>query len=416
MKKKSLAILLLVGFILLHSVGCSAFQLPKKSEPVTLRFLYEEKSANYPALAEEFHKEHPNITIELTTYKNLGDFYQRYASLMEGVDAVRLFIGASIYYAEQVPDGLLVLDPMLAEDTEFPHTDLFPGLMDEIRLEGKLIGIPAGLIPFLVYVNPQKFQAAGQPLPQPGWTVDEFVQAAKAVHRTDTNGQGTYGFCAQPEGPDPGIFLRLFGGGVVDDPMQPTAPVLDQPANETALVWYASLFNDHQVTLPFNLLNQWYAQFMTGNCAMWVDAMNAGDYGKPEGFDPVIVPLPMYDQPMTFVAMDNYAIQAKSEHPEEAWQWIRFLMGHEQGSGSYLPPLRSLIETDSYQASVSPSVYEIARSLPERLELLGIRQDPRELQANMQYYEALRRVLMGQQDVPTALEQAQKEALKAFEE
>lgn len=415
MTRKSLVSLFLVCFILAQTAGCSGFQLPTKKEPVTLRFLYEEKSANYPALAEAFNKEHPHITIELFTYKNLGDFYQRYASLTEGIDAARLFIGASIYYTEQVPDGLLVLDSLLAADTDFPHNDLFPGLMDEMRLEGELIGIPAGLIPFLVYVNPQIFQEAGQPLPQPGWTVDEFVQAAKAVHHTDANGQGTYGFCAQPEGPDPGIFLRLFGGGVVDDPVQPTAPVLDQPANEAALVWYTSLFNDYQVTLPFNSLHQWYSHFMAGNCAMWVDAMNAGDYGKPEGFEPVIFPLPVYDEPVTFAAIDHYAILAKSEHPEEAWQWIRFLMGHEQGSGSFLPPLRSLIETDSYQASVSPSVYAVASNLPERLELLGIRQDPREQQANIQYYEALRRVLMRQQDVPTALKQAQQEALKVWE-
>ena len=421
MTRKSLVSLIIVCLFLLQTMGCSGFQLPEKKEPVTLRFLYEENSANYPALAQAFNKDHQDITIELATYKGLNDFYSSYASKMGSADVARLFVGASYFYSQQVPGGLLALDTMVTGDPNFPHSDLDPSIMDVMRIEEKLIGLPAGINPFVVYVNPEKFAAAGVPLPQPGWTVDEFVQASGAVHNISPAAQGTdqfaYGFCTDPFASDPGIFLRLFGGALADDEASPTVPLLNQPANELAMIWYASLFNDFQVTLPFIQSPQAAEQIRAGNCAMWLDVLSAAQYGKPTTAAPHPVPLPLVnDKPTAFGSIDSYVILAKSEHPEEAWLWIRFLMDHEQGSGTILPAVRSQIQSEGYRSSVSPAVLEVADALAGIEITQSVQWDQRLIQANALYYEALHQVLNGDADVKTALEQAQQKALKAWEE
>lgn len=418
MTNKSLVSLILVCFILAQTAGCSGFQLPEKKEPVTLRFLYEENSADYPALVQAFNKEQPNITIELATYKGLNDFYSSYASKMGSADAARLFVGASFFYNQQVPGSLLALDTMVTGDPNFPHSDLDPSIMESMRSEEKLIGLPAGINPFVIFVNPKKFEAAGVPLPQPGWTVDEFVQVAGAVHDTSSAAQGTerfaYGFCTDPFASDPAIFLRLLGGALADDEASPTVPMLNQPANETAMNGYVSLFNDFQVTLPFIQSPQVAEQIRAGNCAMWLDVLSGAQYSKPTNAEPR--PLPQYNNlPFASAALDSYVILAKTEHPEEAWLWIRFLMEHEQGSGTILPALRSHIQSETYLSSVSPALLQVANAMTDIEITQSARWEPRLIQANALYYEALHQVLKGEADVKTALEQAQQKALKAWE-
>ena len=419
--KKQLVTIVLVCFLLVQNTGCSSFPLPAQSEPVTLRFLHEENAADYAALAQEFNKEHPNITIELVTYKDLGDFYRSYASKMGSADAARLFFGASLYYAQQVPDGLLALDTLIATDEEFPHNDFYPDGVEAMRIEGKVIGLPAGMNPFVVYANPKKFESAGIPLPQAGWTVEDFTRIASAVHNIDSAAQGTdrfaYGFCTDPFANDPAVFLRLFGGALADDENQPIAPMLDQPINETAMTWYTSLFGEFQVTQPFVQSPQTAEQIRAGNCAMWLDVLSAGQYGKPSNMDAIPLPLPVYNNtPVTLAALDNYAILAKSEHPEEAWLWVRFLMEHEQASGTILPARRSHLQSDGFLSSVSPAVAAIARAIPESEITHSAQAHQRLIQANMLYYEAVQQVLKGDADVKTALEQAQQKALKVFGE
>lgn len=408
----------LICFVSIISAGCSTLNPPDPNPSVTLRFLYEKNIADYDALAKEFQKEYPYITIELVTYTNMDDWYRNYETLMESADAARLFSGQSLYYNQHIPDGILPLDNFISSDLDFPYDNLFPNLLDGMRQKGNLIGLPSGINPFVIYINYDKFAAAGVEIPTPGWTVEDFVITAATVHNPNPNALSTskesYGFCTNYEGNDPSIFLYLFGGRLVDDIQQPTSPQLNQKTNLDALQWYTGLFNDHEISLPIDRIQQIDTQIKLGNCAMWMDVLSRGTYGSTGNFEAMPLPLPVYNVPITIAAVDNYNIMSQSTHKQEAWLWIRFLMENELAAGKLLPPLRKLSQPEPLDVSTQSRTRDMAQILPENLLLIGPQNDDRMQQLMMQYYQAVQRVLKGETDVETALEQAQQEAIKNF--
>ena len=54
---------------------------------------------------------------------------------------------------------------MLQEDATFPRDDYIPGTLEGLQHEGKQIGLPAGIAPYVVFYEPAKFEANGIKLP-----------------------------------------------------------------------------------------------------------------------------------------------------------------------------------------------------------------------------------------------------------
>jgi ABC-type glycerol-3-phosphate transport system substrate-binding protein len=211
-------------------------------------------------------------------------------------------------------------------------------------------------------------------------------------------------------------FQFIFGGVLVDSMQQPVSPRLNQPANVQAMHWYASLFSEHKLTQPLEQASQIYTLVGSGSCAMWIDVLSRGIYGSTGNFEAAPLPLPVYEDPIALLDLDGYYILAGTAHPQEAWLWTRFLMEHALASGKLIPPLRSLAASEEYALSVSADTRDIANNLPQNLMFIGLdmRQNKRLQAAAMQHHLALQRVLKGETDAQTALDQAQQEALQAF--
>jgi ABC-type glycerol-3-phosphate transport system substrate-binding protein len=415
--KSTVQICLAVVLIFL-TTGCSGIPLFTPQEPVTLRFTYIENTADYAVLAEEFTRQNPNITIELDPATLSRDTMRTLALKAEEADVIRIPLTA---IDDKFASAFLPLDTILTTDQQFNADDLFPNSLDGLRLAGKQVGVPAGINPFVVFSNPAKFTAAGFEPPTPGWVLEDFITSAMSVNNTDESLRGspqlTYGFCTHPALPDSLIISFLFGGGVFDNIYNPSSATLNSPENVSALTWYASLKNDFglvpEITRTFDV----GAMVARGNCAFWMDWLDRSIYGRYGDYDVDMLPLPAYNTPFTVALLDSYSILATSEHSEEAWQWIRFLLSQPTASGYLVPPNVALLSDPEFTARVEPDALVVARNMPQQTVILGVDMygDQRLGQIVQLYSEATEKVLKGELDAQTALDLAQQQADQVFQ-
>ena len=405
--------------------GCSTPVDPPQRERVTLRFGYRQNIADYLTLAQEYQRVHPHVTIDLVPiepFRSPGGLQVPDLIDQEEIDVLRW---STDYLTAEWGSEVLPLDEMMLADRTFPHDDIFMGAMEALESEGKQLGVPAGLDPLVAYCNEGHFAGAEQDLPGLGWTMEEFLASVVSVDRTGVevaDPSFAYGFCSQPESMDPIIITYIMGGSLFDRLDAPTRVTLDLPANIEAMRLYADLRLRLGVMPDPRELgggSRWgvFGLIANGKCGVWLGEYqdrNGLLWGREWSGKAVMLPLPRGDVPVDFVAMDGYYILAQSRHSEEAWNWIRFLLDYEEAAGMLMPPRRSQVDSEGYARRVGHQVAEVARQLPDIIEVVGILEDPVVSEVVGLYLEAAAQVVTGNADAETALREAQKTAQALF--
>lgn len=407
---------LLAGILLAALLaGCAglSFSTP---EPVELTFSFAANAADYQPLVEAFQSQHPNITVQLNAVTaSMGQV--DIASLAADSDVIRL--SASVV-DEEALEGFLPLDSLISTNPNFPQDKLFSGSLDALKYNGKLVGLPAGINPFVVYYSPKKFAAAGVQPPAAGWTLDDFVAAAKAVHNPDSSLIGTdsyaYGFCTHPALSDSALFTYIFGGRLFDSLVQVSQPTLNDPGNVAALAWYGSLRTDLELTPPTRNVREVGALVYRNGCGMWIDWLDKSTFGPEGAPEAQPLPLPSHVAEFNIAQLDGYFIQAKSEHPEEAFLWASFLMEQQAASGLLIPPVKTALDKPEYAARVSAGTLNVARSLPEQTIFLSMDMFRNERFGSvLQFFsQATQKVIDVEASPLDALDAAQQQAEQVF--
>jgi multiple sugar transport system substrate-binding protein len=399
--------------------GCGGLGLATAA-PVEITFAYIDKTAEYEPLAEEFHRQHPNITVKLDKVPSTGDSMKALISQAKEADSVRLPLDT---IPAELEKGFLPLDGVISADTDFSAEDIQAGALASLKVDGKLIGLPAGLNPFVMYYQPKKLAAAGVAAPSAQWTLEDFVSTAAAVNQTGDAFAGTprfaYGFCTHQQLPDVILFSYLFGGGLFNSLTQITRPTLNQRANVDALTWYASLKLDYGLLPASGQLYRVGEQIFRGNCAFWIDYLSMSEFGRDGAFttDAEPLPLPRHVSQFTIATMDGYFIPSTSEHPEEAFLWNAFLMRQQAASGRFIPPTHSAVNSAEYAARVSKPTVAVARSLPEQMVFISMDMYHNERfgKSLALFMAAADQVMNGKADPQAALDEAQRQAEADFQ-
>jgi ABC-type glycerol-3-phosphate transport system substrate-binding protein len=420
-----LRMLATVGLALIYLValpGCSGLA-GLGQEPVTVTFVYFDTAADYGPLAEAFHQKNPNITIKLDPVQvNVGggggNPEQALAQKLETADAVRV---SSTMISADMAKSLLPLDTYITTDKNFPQEELFSGTLEGLKVGGKQLGIPAALNPYVVYYDPAMFKAKGVTPPVAGWTVEDFMTTAMAMNNSDESLVGTpeyaYGFCSTPQFSDSIMFAYIFGGGIFDNVSSPTTPTLNLPENIESLTWYAGLRNEFGIMPTSNEARDVGQLIVRSNCGFWMDWLDRSSFGRwMNDRDLAALPLPNYKSQFTVSTLDAYSILAKSEHADETWKWLSYIIQQPTAAGALVPPLRSIIASDEYAHLAKADVLAVARSMPAQAIVLGMEvyQDERLGKAVELYTQATAKVLDKESDAKMALDEVQKQAEQTF--
>ena len=292
-------------------------------------------TSRYEELIEQFEAENPGVEVN---YLGLppGESPQKYNAAIANQSTPDVgSVTSSRLGAILAQDALLPLgDRLEASDLNGKLQDsLIDGLRD-IAPDGELYAVPFRGNLELMWYRPSMFNDAGIEIPQ---TWDEFFAAAEAL--TDKSA-GQYGFTIR--GGAGGVFQVLteaFAASGAESffAEDGTANIRDDAAVahvERMAGIYGSFTPEADLS---NGYSEMVAQFTAGEIAMMHhDLFSASTLRTAFGDDLGAFPLPRtsVSDPHTQLmsGVPGYAVFAGSDHPDEAWAFVEFLLSHENNS------------------------------------------------------------------------------------
>ena len=244
--------------------------------------------------------------------------------------------------------GLILNFADLAASTEgFNVEDFYHGPMYHLTYNpetdatgadsGALWGLPRDVSTFALYLNLDLINEAGAPDPRElaangEWTWDAFLDVAQ---KTRALGSDVYGYGASAWWGPYGVWLNAAGGGFFN--ADRNACALNTPESLEGLDFQRSLYQDFDVATPYGEDPE--PPFRAGKVAMFQNGRWATPGVRTVEFEWDVVELPKGPKGTmgNWLFWGAYVINAKTEHPEEAWKLVQALTTSEtQGKVSAL--------------------------------------------------------------------------------
>jgi multiple sugar transport system substrate-binding protein len=209
---------------------------------------------------------------------------------------------------------------------------LAPSHLDVGTVDGRRYLVPHTLDLSVLFYNKALYEQAGLDPEAPPTTLAEFAEHARAVDALGGDVNGTFfgGNCG-------GCFVftwwpTIWASGAEALNEDGTASLLDSPEAAEVFATYRGLVEDEVVAPGHNEETgaTWTGYFPEGNIG--VMPMPSTMLGlMPEDLDIGVAPIPGVDGGQsTFVGGDSIGISANSEHPNQAWDFLRWSLEEEQ--------------------------------------------------------------------------------------
>jgi len=149
--------------------------------------------------------------------------------------------------------------------------------LDLLTFNDETWALPVGMDLLVMYYNKGLFDEAGLPYPQPGWTWDEFLDAAEAITKPDDVPTPTYGYSTIDGYLDTLVFIGVHGSSIFNDIQNPTRMTFNDPLTVEAMEFCADLFHTYQVAPAPSMASEYYASYFPlyegarrGRTGMWI--------------------------------------------------------------------------------------------------------------------------------------------------
>jgi multiple sugar transport system substrate-binding protein len=222
-----------------------------------------------------------------------------------------------------------------------------------------LYGIPRESSAIVLYYNKDLFDAAKLPYPDASLTFDKYLELAQKLTKKDAQGNITqFGSYAMTDYTSLWTVLWSMGGDVFD--ATKTKCVMNTPAAISAVQWMADLSNKYKVAPTAGQAGAMNADqlFLSGKVAMYFSGRwstmtlwNAGT--SAPHWDVAPVPALSPETRATRTSAGAYAIAKDSKHPQETWDFLKFLTSEEAytfltKSGLIIPAYKPVANSDTF--------------------------------------------------------------------
>lgn len=355
---------------LLLSFGCGKKQNQNRNQ-VTITFWHSFVSSTVPALNEliaEFEKEHPGIKID-AQYVPTGD-----ALIQKLITAIQSHTAPDISWIHSDFTENLVEANAIYKMSDFIHgpdsisqsdlDDIYPALLQYAKWKGTLYSLPMEATDLALLYNKDMFRNAGLDPNKPPQNWDELYADAKKL-TLDNNHDGKYeqvGFFLPvypAAGPLGGWmvwqwlpYLWQAGGNVINKDQ--TQVLFSSSAGVQALTLWQNIFRDLNLS---TFTSDFDVAFASKRLAMAMD----GPWDLPRFNDLLknlnwaFAPLPAGpSKQATIVGGEYLTIFKQSEHPKEAWVFLKWMIKPETQAmwamkSGYLPIRKAVIKIPAFQ-------------------------------------------------------------------
>lgn len=255
------------------------------------QYFFDARVTAMDQLIENFEAANPDISVTMTTFP-YADYRTKVAAAIpagEGPDVVQLFYG---WLNDYVAADLIQPLPNDVFPVAQVEADFFP-MVGAMRDGDNYWALPTAVRSLALFYNERLFEEAG--IDSPPTTLDELVEVAKALTKTDAAGNITQvgitaGMTAQDHHWFREVLVRQFGGEPYTNDYRTVA--YNSDAGAQALEYYTDLFNTHNVS-AIGFMDEPQAAFKAGRAGMHIDgSFRIGSLNKTRGLKWGVAELP----------------------------------------------------------------------------------------------------------------------------
>lgn len=358
--------------LLLAAIGGSFLATTASAEQIDLTWQMwtgsEAQTRTWQHLADMVSAKYPDIKVTLQT-AGWVDYWTRLPVLAASGQLADIVSMQSL----RMPNFYSLLEPLNArmEADKFDIGAFTPSIIGGMSVGKELYGLPYDVGPWVIYYNQDAFEAAGIPLPKPGWTLAEFTDAAKKLTK-----DGKYGFGVTPV--NYSVMASAWGDKYVNAAGELDLVNPDAVAAADRLIGFAAKDKIAPLVPSGNDAGTVIqGRFNSGNIAMYVDGPWSiiGMKGEVK-FKVGLATLPRDKGELAAVtAGSGFGIATTSKNKDAAWKAIQVLTSPE--ALSYLAeqgralPARTAAQSSWYNVAAKDITnggealdYSLAHSIP----------------------------------------------------
>ena len=310
------------------------------AEPVEIRFHGRTgvQGDHFIERARAFEEANPGIRIKEELFPH-AEYHQKMEVLLAGqtiADTFWTVLLSGLYHRYAHQGVLLALNDMVAAD-EYDLGLFFPESLTAASYAGSLYSLPWICHPGRVgcYYNKQLLADNGleEPPADGDWTFADLVEYAQALTQ-DTNGDGQIDQFGMQPGRDPFsllVYARASGGELYDEEGKTSLLASEETLSAVRFVY--DLIHTHQVAPSPE--QQTSDMFVSGRIGM----VQSGYWGQSwknqigDRFELGAVPMPKGPAGVngSMYEFDPACIYSGTEHPDEAFAWVKWLANQETG-------------------------------------------------------------------------------------
>jgi multiple sugar transport system substrate-binding protein len=283
-------------------------------------------------LVAPFERMHPNIKIKNSVIPGFQAYSQKLLTSFAAGQPPDVF-GMSVAYVWDYAHLKKVFDLQPHVNKDIKKSDYFLNIAKgTTTYQGDIYAFPFEWVCSVLYYNKDIFDRARIKYPDETWTYDHVLMAAKEL-----TGKGQYGFVSNSAHTMLDSLIVGNGGSVINGDY--TRCTLDEPVAIDTIQWLVDLIHKYKVAPTADESKSIglsaSAPFQSGKIGMLVDGSWNIETTKSAGFRWGITMVPKAKlRRVIYGGPDSLSIPTSSQHPAEAWEWLKFLVGARR-------PLRS---------------------------------------------------------------------------
>jgi len=320
----------------------------------------------FKALLEKYMAANPSVVLDYSYSGNYADTATKISAALISNTApdVALMAAGPLYTGAR---GDYFIESKI-NDPDFKKDDIYPGVWDYAKYNGRICAIPYGISTPVLYYNKAIIEKAGINLKNPPKTWNEFLQVAKTA-QAKGNITGTSDFWGFDVTDVPWLFKTMLNQNentVISVKGTDVSPAFnDEKGVEVATFWKRLI--DEKV-MPIGQHANAEKKFLAGNLAFLVaTSASISRWSKDASLQIGAIPIPDFKKPSVALGGNVLIILSKDQKAkEEAWNLVKFLANTENQttfalSTGYLPIRKSgLSLPEAKKAVESNQMYAIA--------------------------------------------------------
>jgi multiple sugar transport system substrate-binding protein len=329
---------------------------PAASSGGKVQLVYQDWRTDwFPEMAQQmlegFHASHPNVRVFYTP--DPENLLEQMPLDMEAGTAPDVLAGCCDFLPSWAQQGyLLDLTPYIEADLDRATIEEWdPAQYQALSTSrGAQFALPKYHGALALFYNKDLFDEFHVDYPDGSWTHDDYLEAMAHLTRDrDRDGKiDLWGSMLDIAWERIQVHVNGWGGRFVN-PADSRLSLMDTPASLEAMEWIRARMWDDRVMASFlDVQNVETRQaFVNGRIAMVEDgSWSLKDILAGASFEVGVAPFPAGPvRRVTLATTDGFAIYAGTQHPEAAWELLKFLISREYGRAmaraNFLQPARA---------------------------------------------------------------------------